>query len=318
MKILKLTLPFFFTFVIFFSFLHYFPEISFFILLSFSTVYIVGSFIDALFPSKYKVLIYILFSIFLYLIIGGFIFMTFSLFHILFSIFSDFAKFLASNKYFSKYIPEFLNYFKIHINKVSLVNFLVEIGTYSIIYPVITFFLLKERIRLKKGLLSLIPNKYFEISLNVFYHVNKKFNAWLKGLLIQNSVYSFICAIGAFCVVPKYALVLGIIGGISNIIPFFGTIFNYIFLSTIFYGFSGKLGIIIGVATVTLAQFVDMIIYPLAYSKVLSLPSSLIIISVLILGKFFGIIGMLIAVPLTAIIYAILVEFGRTIKYYHI
>ena len=59
-----------------------------------------------------------------------------------------------------------------------------------------------------------------------------------------------------------------------------------------------------------------MIVYPYTYGKVLSIPSSLVIISVLLGGKFLGIIGMLVAVPMTTIIYAVVVEFGRTVKYY--
>ena len=150
----------------------------------------------------------------------------------------------------------------------------------------------------------------------ILYHVNIKLLAWFKGLFIQTLIYSFICALGSLLVIPKFAIVLGFLGGFANIIPFFGTIFNYVFFALIFYLFLKTEGLIIGIATVSVAQFVDMIVYPYTYGKVLSIPSSLVIISVLLGGKFLGIIGMLVAVPMTTIIYAVVVEFGRTVKYY--
>ena len=299
----------FLAFGIFLIFLYFFPAVTFFILLSLSTVYIVGNFIDRVFSKKYRVLVAAVFSFSLYLIIAMFILVLFALLHKLNSINLDF---LSSNKYLCQLFTQVKKY----LNWKSFSKPLTEIGTYSIIYPVLTFFLLKERIKLKKGALNLIPNCYFEMALNIFYHVNKKLKAYFKGLVIQTAVYSFICSLGSLLIVPKYAIVLGIIGGLSNIIPFFGTIFNYLFLSLVLYIFAGKAGIITGVITVSVAQFADMIVYPLTYSKVLSIPSSLIIISVLLWGKFFGIVGMLISVPLTTLIYANFIEFGRTVKYY--
>jgi len=311
----KITSIFIFVFLllfVFFFLLYFYPIITFFILLSFSTVYIVGNFLDRIFPKKFKSISAGVFSFFLYLLIAMFIFTLSALIYKLNSLKPDFENLINTNKYaFHVY-----KHFKEYLDFVAITKTLAEIATYGIIYPVLTFFLLKERFLLKREFLSIIPNKYFEMMLNILYHVNIKLKAWFKGLFIQTLIYSFICALGSLLVIPKFAIVLGFLGGFANIIPFFGTIFNYVFFALIFYLFLKTEGLIIGIATVSVAQFVDMIVYPYTYGKVLSIPSSLVIISVLLGGKFLGIIGMLVAVPMTTIIYAVVVEFGRTVKYY--
>ena len=297
-------------FGIFLILLYFFPAVTFLIILACATVHIIGNLLDRLVKSKYRTLFAALFSFSLYLVMAGFILS-------LSGLIQKISGMSLDNLPFREYIEKYMGQIRTYFDPVSLTSSLAEIGIYSIIYPVLTFFLLKEKNRLKKGAIWLVPNRYFETILNLFYHVNKKLRAYFKGLIIQITAYSTVCTLGFIWLIPKYALVLGIIAGIANIIPFFGTIFDYVVLSLILYFFVGKTGVITVIITISIAQFVDMIVYPIAYSKVLSIPSSLIIISVLLWGKFFGIMGMLLAVPFTALIHTIFVEFGHTLKYYY-
>ncbi|NPA39629.1 MAG: AI-2E family transporter [Thermodesulfobacteria bacterium] len=296
-------------FLIFLGFLKFFPVVTFFIVLSLGTVYVVNQLIERCVPEKYKTLVILIFSFTLYLGLALFIGVSYSL-----------TKKLLSENLTSLFTHPYFNWIYKRIKSelsVSVISSSIgEVGGYSIIYPVLTFFMLKEASTLRKGMLSLIPNAYFEMALNLLYHLNKKLKGYFKGLTIQTLIYSGVCTLGSLIFLPKYALALGVIGGLANVIPFLGTIFNYVFFGIVFYLFKGIPGAFIGAGIVSLAQIIDMIVYPLTYARVLSLPSSVIIISVLIWGKFFGILGMILAVPLTTIIYAIVVEFGRTLKYY--
>ena len=296
--------------IVFFAFLYTFPTITFFILLAFSTVFVAKEPIDKYFPEKVKTLVILAFCFSLYGILALFIFLLTSL--------VQKVLILNPKQVLSSYpqLYAVLSYIKSNLNLPTLTSKLGEIAGYSIIYPVLTFFLLKEIDTLKKAVFSFIPNPYFEMCLNLFYHINKKLKAYFKGLVIETLVYSLVCTVGSSLVVPKYSIVFGLIGGIANIIPFLGTLFNYALFGVLFFVFKGIKGALIGVLTITAAQVIDMVVYPFTYSKVLSLPSSIIIISVLLWGKVFGIIGMILAVPLTTVLYAVLVEFGKTLKHY--
>ncbi|NPA40564.1 MAG: AI-2E family transporter [Thermodesulfobacteria bacterium] len=305
----KLLIAIIFLFFAFLCSLYFLPVITFFIILSLSTVYTIGNFLEKHLKNAPKTLMFGIFSFSIYLIIAIFIFVLISLVQKINAIAPD--QFLSH-----KYLNWAYSKIRAHIDFVKMSSTLAEIGGYSIIYPVLTFFLLSERIKLRKASLSLIPNKYFEMLLNILYHINKKLRGYFKGLLIETGIYILVCFLGIVWLVPKYALAFGIIGGIANVIPFLGTVFNYLFFAFVLFLLKGKLGLIVAVIVVSLAQFIDMIVYPLTYAKVLSLPSSIIIISVLIWGKLFGIVGMILAVPMSTVIYAVVVEFGRSFKYY--
>ncbi len=291
--------------------LHSFPAVTTLIILSFATVYVAGEFVERIQRKEVRFFVIVVFCLSLYLLMAAFILSLTGLVHRLST--ADFSQFPYAST-IENYLPKL----KERINLVAVTAPLAEVSVYSIIYPVLTFFLLKESTRIRKGLMWFVPNRYFEAVLNLSYHVNKRLKAYFRGLLVQIAAYSIVCTLGTIWLVPKYAPVLGLVAGIANLIPFFGTVFNYLVFVLVLFFFAGKTGIITGVVTVSAAQFVDMIVYPVAFSRALSVPSGLIIIAVLLWGKFFGTLGMLLSVPFTALMQAIFVEFGRTLKHYRI
>lgn len=108
----------------------------------------------------------------------------------------------------------------------------------------------------------------------------------------------------------KYALILGPLIGIANMIPYFGAIFATIFaiVITLFTGGFWK-ALTVFVCILILQQIDANIINPKIMSNNLKISPLLVILAVTIGGGFFGVLGMFLGVPIMAIIKAIITDY---------
>lgn len=101
----------------------------------------------------------------------------------------------------------------------------------------------------------------------------------------------------------RFSVTLGILLGICNMIPYFGSIFASVVTAIISF-FTGGLShaVSVLVALIILQQIDGNIIGPRIMSGALNLNPIIIIISISVGGAYFGIIGMFLAVPIAAIL----------------
>ena len=108
----------------------------------------------------------------------------------------------------------------------------------------------------------------------------------------------------------KYAMLLGFMIGLFNLIPYFGAIIAII-LATLITIFTGGIGqAIIMVITVTILQQLDAnIINPKILGNSLSISPLLVIFAVTIGGEYFGVLGMFLAVPVFTVLKIIISDY---------
>ncbi|MCU0825388.1 MAG: AI-2E family transporter [Leptospira sp.] len=193
----------------------------------------------------------------------------------------------------------------------SLENFMSEtiamIPTFiswMIIIPIISFFLLLDANLIYKTLISFIPNRFFEMFLMVFYRTNQQITSYLKSLVIQCGIMAVVASIGFFIIGSKFFILFGLFLGIANSIPYLGPLVGAIppiLFSIIFPDASPSIGSIAGV--VVTAQLVDnAIVQPVVIANAVSLHPLAILIGIAVGGNFFGIFGMLLAIPVLSIL----------------
>lgn len=200
----------------------------------------------------------------------------------------------------------------------------VLIGTLAIGF--ITFFLLLENGLLRRNLLNLIPNAYFELSVATFTKVEKLLSNYLIGLLIQLLVLFLISALGLTLVGVEYALTIALFAAIANLIPYAGPV-----LGTLF-------GIVVGVSTgdfvgnveydfflikiisvFALVQVIDnLVLQPLIFSKSVKVHPLEIFVIIFAGAKIAGILGMIFAIPVYTIFRVSITEFYSGYKSYKI
>jgi predicted PurR-regulated permease PerM len=189
----------------------------------------------------------------------------------------------------------------------------------AIIIPFLTFFILKDARSLKKNIVAKIPNRYFEMSLSLIHKATLQLGRFIRGQLLDATIVGIMAMIALSLLNLRYALFIGALAGMANLIPFLGPIIGgipAIVISIIDTGsFSGVLPIIVAFAVIKLID--DVIVQPTVVSKSVELHPVTVIISIFAGGHVAGILGMIVAVPLVSIVKvsASILYWGFT-KYY--
>ena len=174
-----------------------------------------------------------------------------------------------------------------------------KLFSYFASVPIISFFILKDHIFLRNKLYSMIPNKYFEISLLTIDKINTTIGTYLRALLIEISIVTTMNCIVLTLLGIRFGFLVGIIAGIFNIIPYLGPLIGIILagLTVILTGGPSSLLIwtMIGMWSV---QIIDnAAVYPTVMGKNTKMHPIVIILSVIAGGAAFGLFGMMTAVP---------------------
>ena len=181
-----------------------------------------------------------------------------------------------------------------------------------IIIPFITFFLIKDSRQFKRSVISMVPNKYFELSLNILHKVDNQVGKYIQGQAIDALIVGILSIIGLFIInlifhgpIP-YIIFIGMLAGLANLIPYVGPVVGAIpALALAILNNPPHLGLVLIwiVIMFILVQAIDnALISPMVVSKSVNMHPLTVVAVVIIGGRIAGAIGMLLAVPFTGII----------------
>jgi predicted PurR-regulated permease PerM len=143
--------------------------------------------------------------------------------------------------------------------------------------------------------------------------VNWIFSGYIRGELIDAFFMFTVISISLSIVGVPYALLIGLIGGIGNMIPYAGPIFAYLSSVVVNLIHQDLQRLIIGLIVIFILQTIDgNIVQPKLIGSSIHMHPMLVIVSLLVGGAIAGVLGMLIAVPVGALIKT---EFERLIDY---
>lgn len=172
---------------------------------------------------------------------------------------------------------------------------------YFVIAPVLAFYLLKDWESLEKRFFRLLPLGWREDVAKVGTEINTVMKKFIRGHLLVAIFVGALTAIGLTILGVEFALTLGIIAGVTDLIPYFGPIMGA--LPAVLVGLleSSSLAIKILILMVVIQQLESNVISPKILGDSVGLHPFTIIFVVLTGGHLFGIIGILLAVPFIAI-----------------
>ena len=136
--------------------------------------------------------------------------------------------------------------------------------------------------------------------------VKHTFADYISGKLIDSLIIGLLCFIGTTCLVLPYPLLVSVIVGVTNIIPFFGPYLGAIPSALIILMVDPKKALIFVIFILILQQFDGNFLGPKILGDSTGLSSFWIIFSITVMGGYFGILGMAIGVPIFAVFYAAL------------
>lgn len=145
---------------------------------------------------------------------------------------------------------------------------------------------------------------------NYFEKINNIFLKYISSQILDGIIIGIIMSIALSIMKVKYAILLGFMIGLFNIIPYFGAIISIV-IAAIITIFTGGLPKAIWMAIVaTILQQIDAnIINPKIVRNALKLSPILIIFAVTVGGAYFGVAGMFLAVPVIAVIKLFVLDF---------
>lgn len=140
---------------------------------------------------------------------------------------------------------------------------------------------------------------------------NTTFSAFIGGQITEAIILTVLTIIGMLILKLEYAILIGTIAGVMSVIPMFGAILGAIPGVLILMMISPMKAVIFIVFIVLLQQFEGNIIYPRVVGKSIGLSGLWIIFAMLLGGGLYGVLGILIGIPLFAVIYSLLSEWAE-------
>ncbi|MGX1430139.1 putative PurR-regulated permease PerM [Cytobacillus horneckiae] len=187
----------------------------------------------------------------------------------------------------------------------KVINFLIGILNYSVIIaviPFISFYLLKDHVLVKKAVWYLTPRKWRKEGILFLRDIDKSLGSYIRGQLLVCLVIGVISALLFWAFGLKYPLLLGFIIAITNIIPYFGPIIGAVPAIIIAFTMSIKM-VVIAIIIILVLQFIEgNILSPFIVGKSLHMHPLIIMLALLAGGEAGGIIGLILAVPILAVI----------------
>jgi predicted PurR-regulated permease PerM len=201
-------------------------------------------------------------------------------------------------------------------NASTLARSATEIGVeagrtafYVFVTLVLAFFLSVEPGVVLDGAARWVPAKHQERVWRIARNIHESIGAWARGQLAIALIFGALMGVGLKLIGVPYAPSLGVIAGILEVVPYVGGFITVVLavLSAATIGVPQVIAVV--VLYVVLVNVESHILAPLLYGKALGLPPVAILLALLAGVELLGILGALLAIPLTVIFWAIGEEF---------
>ncbi|WLR46180.1 AI-2E family transporter [Halobacillus litoralis] len=165
------------------------------------------------------------------------------------------------------------------------------------VVPVMTFYFLKDYKSIGKTLVFLLPSKWHEESKRLVRELNHSLGGYIRGQLLISLFVGVLATAGFWLIDLPYPLVLGLIAGLTNIIPYFGPLLGagpaVIVALTVSVN-----TLLLTLAVVLIIQLVEgNLLSPYIMGKSIHIHPLFIILALLVGGEVAGIPGLILAVP---------------------
>jgi len=184
----------------------------------------------------------------------------------------------------------------------------IALGIYVFLVPVLVFFLLKDKDKILYWGQQFLPDHRILLH-RVWGELDSQIGNYIRGRFWESSMVGLVMWLIFYMMGHEYALLLGVLTGISVWIPFVGAAvvtIPVLLLSYFQWGLTDMTAY--SFLAYGIIQLIDAnIIIPWLFSEVVNLHPIAIIVAVLVFGSIWGILGVFFAIPLAALVQSVLV-----------
>lgn len=165
----------------------------------------------------------------------------------------------------------------------------------------------KERFlaQIKKALYALFPEDFVKRLVDVTHTSNRIFSGFISGKLLDSLIIGILCFVGMSLFRMPMAMLVSVIVGVTNVIPYFGPIIGAVPSALIVFLIDPIKALWFVFFVICLQQFDGNILGPRILGDSIGMPAFWVIFSILLFGGYFGVFGMFVGVPTFAVIYSI-------------
>lgn len=172
-----------------------------------------------------------------------------------------------------------------------------------ILIVVLSFYLSVQSGGIANFLRIIIPSNQRRYVIGLWNRAEEKIGLWLQGQFLLGVIVAVLTFLGLTLIGVKHAILLGFMAGVLELIPLFGPFLAAI--PAVMFGYSDggvTTAFIVAGFYLIVQQFESQLIYPLVVKKVVGVPPIISILALVVGAKLAGFLGLLIAVPVAAIL----------------
>jgi predicted PurR-regulated permease PerM len=188
-------------------------------------------------------------------------------------------------------------------------NFIISLtnSIFTLILAIVlNFYFLIDMENIERWFISIIPENIKDKTLNALKEINSSFKSFLKAQLILCLFVGLADGLGAWILGVNYPLILGIIAGFTEIIPYLGPFIGAIPAIIVALTISPWKALEVSIWYLVVQQLEAHFVVPNVMGKTMGLHPLTVILSLLVFGKLLGFWGVILAVPIAAMIKIIL------------
>ena len=164
--------------------------------------------------------------------------------------------------------------------------------------PVITYYILKDLDKLKKGLIKWIPVRKRRLFYNIGSEINEVILGYFRGQIWLSFIVAILSTIALLFLKIPFSILLGLFVGFSNMIPYIGPILGSIPAIILALLRSPTRALSVGVLFFLVQQVENSLISPRIISKEVGIHPLMVIFALLVGAEIMGFWGLLLAVPI--------------------
>lgn len=168
---------------------------------------------------------------------------------------------------------------------------------------VLAFYLALEEHGVQKFLCLLVPKEHERYIIDLWSRTERKISLWMQGQLLLSLLVALLVYVPMLILSVPYAALLGVLAFLGEMVPLVGLTFSAIpaFFLAWTHGGSSLL-IIVALIYLVIGQLESHVLYPRVMTKLVGVPSVIIIIALVIGAKLAGLWGVLLSVPMAALL----------------
>ena len=189
-------------------------------------------------------------------------------------------------------------------SSIALIGFMTKL----FLIPVVTFYLLRDWDKMVHNLKIMLPRNVEPVAMTLVNECDEVLGAFLKGQLMIMLALGVIYSLGLTIISLQFAILIGMLAGLASIIPYMGFILGFTAAMVVaLFQFDGYMGMGSVVVVFMVGQaFESWVLTPLLVGDKIGLHPVAVIFALMAGGQLFGFVGMLIALPMAAIVMVLL------------